>query len=150
MNATQSRIAALGVIALSLLACSGPASPGGDAQSMFVEVAPQSAQVPPSGTVSFAATVSGTANPAVTWAVTEAAGGTVSSGGQYVAPGTTGTFHVVVTSVADPTVKATAQVVVTDAPPTTVIPEDGSCTTTASTSGAAVSPPNRQRSVTRS
>ncbi|HET7788160.1 MAG TPA: hypothetical protein VFL36_19470 [Myxococcales bacterium] len=39
----------------------------------------------------------------MTWSVQEAGGGTVNSTGLYTAPGTAGTFHVVATSVADPT-----------------------------------------------
>jgi len=50
----------------------------------------------------FTATVTNTTNPAVTWTVTEAGGGTVTNG-IYTAPQTAGTYHVVATSVADPT-----------------------------------------------
>ncbi len=60
----------------------------------------------------FAATVTGAANPAVTWTVQEATGGTVSVTGLYTAPSTTGTFHVIATSVEDTTKKAVATVTV--------------------------------------
>lgn len=65
-------------------------------------------------TTTFVATVVGPANTAVTWSVQEgAAGGTVTSGGVYTAPATKGTYHVVATSVADSSRKATATVSVT-------------------------------------
>jgi Galactose oxidase, central domain/Kelch motif len=47
----------------------------------------------------------------VTWNVQEgAAGGTVTADGVYTAPNTTGTFHLVATSIANPSVSATAPV----------------------------------------
>jgi len=49
----------------------------------------------------------------VTWTIQEAAAGTIDATGLYVAPGTAGTYHVVATSVADPTKSATAAVTVT-------------------------------------
>ncbi|MHB9107031.1 MAG: Ig-like domain-containing protein [Armatimonadota bacterium] len=50
-------------------------------------------------------------DPGVTWTVDEgAAGGTITSGGLYTAPNTTGTYHVTVTSVDDPTKSATATI----------------------------------------
>ncbi|MGB8013785.1 MAG: hypothetical protein WCF68_19390 [Terriglobales bacterium] len=61
----------------------------------------------------FAANVYGSANTAVTWSVTEANGGTVSSAGNYTAPMTAGTYHVVATSVANPADSAAAPAVVT-------------------------------------
>ncbi len=64
------------------------------------------------GTRPFVATVTGPANTAVTWSVTEAGGGTVSAAGVYTAPGSRGTYHVVATSVADPARSATATVTV--------------------------------------
>ncbi len=60
----------------------------------------------------FTATVTGLADPSVTWAVTEGgAGGTVTNG-IYAAPSTGGTYHVVATSVADPARVAQATVTV--------------------------------------
>ncbi len=84
-----------------------------------VSVSPHIASVTTSGTVPFTATVSGTSagqSTAVTWSVQEAGGGTVSSAGVYTAPGTTGTNHVVATSVADTSKKDTATVTVTSTP----------------------------------
>src|SRR5262249_13194886 len=53
----------------------------------------------------------------VTWSVKEgASGGTVDAAGNYTAPASGGTVHVVATSVADPTKTATATVTVTATP----------------------------------
>ena len=78
-----------------------------------VSVSPAVAVVPVGGNQTFAATVVGPANTAVTWSVQEGAfGGTVTSGGVYTAPSAHGTFHVVATSAYDPTRTATATVTV--------------------------------------
>jgi hypothetical protein len=61
----------------------------------------------------FVATVTGTANTAVTWS---ASGGTINSNGLYTAPGTPGTYYVTATSVADPSKSDTVEVVVTSPP----------------------------------
>jgi len=69
-----------------------------------VSVSPQAISVSPNGTASFTAAVTGTSvgqSTAVTWSVQEAGGGTVSTAGVYTAPASTGTYHVVATSVAD-------------------------------------------------
>lgn len=59
------------------------------------------------------ANVTGTVNLAVSWAIQEgASGGTITSSGVYTAPGTDGTFHVIATSQADTSRKATATVTV--------------------------------------
>jgi hypothetical protein len=79
-----------------------------------VVVNPGSASVPTGGSTQLTASVTGTIDPGVSWAVTEgAAGGTVTSNGLYTAPPAIGTYHVVVTSVADPTKFATVTVTVT-------------------------------------
>lgn len=64
-------------------------------------------------TQQFLATVNGTQNAAVTWSIQEGAvGGTITPSGFYT-PGTTaGVYHIIVTSVADPTKKATSVVTV--------------------------------------
>ena len=81
-----------------------------------VSVSPFTATVALSGTQQFTATVTGTANTAVTWSVEEAGGGSVSSTGLYTAPSSTpGTFHVVATSVADNAKSGTATVTVSSA-----------------------------------
>jgi hypothetical protein len=64
-------------------------------------------------TVPFTATVTGTDNTQVTWSVQEGAnGGSISASGSYTAPNTAGAFHVVATSVADPSKSDTATVTV--------------------------------------
>lgn len=81
------------------LACGGGSNPGG-----------------PSGVDSTAAA----ANTTVTWSIVEGStGGSISATGAYTAPQATGTFHVVATSVGDPTKTATATVTVTGTPPPT-------------------------------
>jgi len=61
----------------------------------------------------FAAAVTGTADVTVVWSVDESAGGTVDQAGLYTAPQGAGTFHVRVTSHADATKAAVADVTVT-------------------------------------
>ncbi len=83
-----------------------------------VSISPQIASVVIRGTLAFTATVTGTSNTSVTWSVQEGpTGGSVDSTGHYTAPASSGTFHVVVTSVADPTKSAQATVIVTASPP---------------------------------
>lgn len=83
--------------------------PGG----ISVMVSPTVAHALPSATVQFGATVSGSSDSAVSWAVKEgAAGGTISGMGLYSAPSAAGTYHVVVTSHALASATATATVVV--------------------------------------
>ena len=86
-----------------------------------VSISPTSASVYTGATRQFAATVTGSANTSVTWAVQEgAAGGAVSATGLYTAPGAAGSYHVVATSVADASKSATAAVTVTVPPVITV------------------------------
>lgn len=75
----------------------------------------------------FVASVNGTVNTAVSWAIQEgASGGNLTSSGVYTAPGNLGVFHVIATSQADATQKATATVtvaslVVSISPPSDVL-----------------------------
>jgi len=80
----------------------------------------------------FSATVTGTVNTAVSWAVQEGpSGGNITSSGVYMAPNTTGgPFHVIATSQADTTQKATATVtiatlVVSVSPPSNMLGPSG-------------------------
>ncbi|MBJ6762485.1 M4 family metallopeptidase [Myxococcaceae bacterium JPH2] len=77
-----------------------------------VAVAPASAIVRWGETVNFGATVLNTeTNSAATWSLQEGpAAGSISATGVYTAPSATGTFHVVATSVEDPTRSASATV----------------------------------------
>jgi hypothetical protein len=80
-----------------------------------VSVAPKSASVLVGASTSFTASVTGTStgqSTAVTWSVQESGGGTVDSSGQYTAPASAGSYHVLATSVADTSKNASALVVV--------------------------------------
>jgi chitinase len=64
-------------------------------------------------TQQFTSVVNGAVNPQVSWSIREGtAGGTITSDGLYTAPEMPGTYHVVCTSVADPTKSAVAIVTV--------------------------------------
>jgi len=90
-------------------------------------ISPSTASLNQGGAQSFTAIVTGTSNSGVNWAVQEgAAGGSITSVGVYTAPGTAGMFHVIATSQADTTQKATATVtvaplVVSVSPPSNVL-----------------------------
>jgi hypothetical protein len=82
--------------------------------AVSVGVSPASAKLAPGGSTQFSAAVTGTVNTSVSWTVQEgAAGGATTSTGLYTAPSTPGTYHVVATSVVDPTRSAVATVTVT-------------------------------------
>jgi Bacterial Ig-like domain (group 2)/Galactose oxidase, central domain len=111
--------------------------------SVSVTVTPNPAAVLPGGTQSFAATVTGTTNTAVTWSVQENSGGTINSTGLYTAPlSSTGTFHVVATSQANSAARGIAAVTVqlsqvTISPAAVILPPDGTQTFTAAVAGFA-------------
>ena len=85
--------------------------------SITVSVSPPSVTLDQGQTLQFTATVTGSANQAVTWAIQEGAGGgTISGTGLYTAPNTSGEFTIVATSVADPTASGTASARVTAIP----------------------------------
>ncbi|MBZ4399855.1 glycosyl hydrolase family 18 protein [Myxococcus sp. MISCRS1] len=82
-----------------------------------VSVSPPAVTLPPGGTSTFVATVTGTTNTQVLWSVREgSAGGAVTQAGVYTAPATPGTYHVVAQSLADPSRSAEATVTVSAAP----------------------------------
>lgn len=70
------------------------------APAVAVSLSPASATLDACKAVVFTATVTNSANTAVTWTVTEGGGGSVTNG-IYTAPQTAGTYHVVARSVAD-------------------------------------------------
>jgi len=81
--------------------------------ALVVTVFPPSDVLGPLGVRSFSASVNNSLNANVTWSVQEAAGGAITASGQYTAPNTTtGSFHVVATSVLDPTKNAIANVTI--------------------------------------
>jgi lysophospholipase L1-like esterase len=93
---------------------------GTPASGIAVDVAPASPTVPATAVQPFAASVTGTVDSRVIWTIREGSpvGGAVTASGGYTAPSTAGTFHVVATSVADPTKSAAATVTVVASPPT--------------------------------
>ena len=104
------------VALLLVAALAGCGGSGNSLQNVGVSISPPTANAYETKSVTFAATVTGTTNTAVTWSVQEgAAGGTV-SGGIYTAPATPGTYHVVATSQANSGKSATAAVTVTAGP----------------------------------
>lgn len=98
-------------LAWGLLACD--AATTGARQDVVVDIQPRSASVQPLGTVSFASAVTGTADTAVYWEVVESTGGTIDATGRYTAPSALGLYHIRVSSHADPTKSAVADVTVT-------------------------------------
>jgi len=86
-----------------------------------VSISPSAVSLEAGATQQFTATVIGTSNAAVTWAVVESGGGAVSSGGLYTAPAVAGTYHVKATSVADTAAASTATVTVTPGPSVAVM-----------------------------
>jgi hypothetical protein len=90
-------------------------------QSISVAIAPTGVSLWTSGTQAFTATVTGTANTAVTWSVVESTGGSITAAGLYTAPNAAGSFHVRAVSVADPAKSAQAPVAVS------VQPAAGAC-----------------------
>ncbi|MBL0312145.1 MAG: PKD domain-containing protein [Holophagaceae bacterium] len=74
-----------------------------------VSITPATATIDTGATQQFTASVTGSANTAVTWTAT---GGTVSATGLYTAPATAGTYTVTATSAADTTKSASATVTV--------------------------------------
>lgn len=86
-----------------------------------VEVVPAFAYLQRNGVQSFSAQVTGLASTGVTWS---ASGGAVSTSGFYTAPNDVGTFQVVATSQANTAISGSASVVVSDVPPTGLIPAD--------------------------
>ena len=94
-----------------------PAPGGGTSNStllavhLAVSVSPLSPQVALAGQLNFtAAVVPAATGPAVTWSLQETNGGTITATGLYTAPSVPGTYHVVATSIADPSQTAAASV----------------------------------------
>jgi chitinase len=104
--------------AIALAGCSAPIDASTDpTAAVSISIAPQTATVSPSGSVTFAAAVSGAQDPGVTWNVVEVGGGSVDAQGVYTAPGQAGTYHVRATSKGDPSKGVEATVAVVAPPP---------------------------------
>ncbi|MBX7219057.1 MAG: DUF1800 family protein [Blastocatellia bacterium] len=100
----------------------------GQPPTVSISISPASASVQTGATRQFSATVTGSANTAVTWQVNGVTGGnatngTISTGGLYTAPAAVpaGAITVTVVSQADPTKQASASVTVTAPPPVVAI-----------------------------
>jgi hypothetical protein len=110
---------------LSISGCAGltsatknPSDPTNSAGPVVIQVSPKSATVPQGSTQQFQVTITGSSNTAVKWSVSGpgcsgAACGTTSASGLYTSPASVpspATVSVIVTSVADPTKSASADV----------------------------------------
>lgn len=96
---------------LALAAGCGGGGGGGTPVSLLLT--PGVARVFPGDSQPFVAQVQGAADTRVTWSIDEgAAGGSVTSAGLYTAPLVAGTYHLVATSVADPSKQARIAVTV--------------------------------------
>ncbi len=105
----------IGVLVLFILPVVVAGCGGGGTNNVVVPIqvslSPFTASLNQGETRSFTATVTGTSNTAVNWAVVEgAAGGSITNTGAYTAPNTSGTFHVIATSQADAAKAARATV----------------------------------------
>jgi len=122
-----------GIAALAFLTAASAVAPGCSPGVMpagaSVTVSPHQTTVGLRGTVAFTATVTGEPTPNVTWSVPEPGGGTVDASGKYTAPANTGTFHIVVTSVADRSLSDTATVTVMPVIAVNLVPKNASTTT---------------------
>lgn len=88
--------------------------------SVSIRVAPENAQLEVNQHLHLTAAVSGSSDSEVVWKIEEAEGGSVTAeagGALYTAPAQAGTFHVVVSSHADPSARAVAIVTVIALPP---------------------------------
>jgi hypothetical protein len=104
-------VLALGVAYVVLAACGGGGGGGNSGQqALSVSIDPQAVSLRPGGTQQFHANASN--GTAATFALQEPGGGTVGPSGFYTAPSGTGTYHVIATSVVDPTKTATATITV--------------------------------------
>lgn len=101
------------LISLMMVACGGG---GGIEGPVTITLSPPTVEVPIRGQQLFFASVGGTSNQAVTWTIQEGSAGGTMTDNIYTAPDTAGTYHVIATSVADPTKSATATVNVVERP----------------------------------
>lgn len=95
-------------IIIALLAFSGCGGSG----EIRVTVLPSVVNVTVGDSVQFIGSTLGTLDPAVTWSVQEAGGGTITTNGYYTAPQTAGTYHVIAKSRENPLISDMATVIV--------------------------------------
>lgn len=111
---------AIATLCIAIVGCGGSGNGGGGPQTVSVSVSPRRAAVVISTQPQqFTATVTGTRQSGVTWAVDGTAGGdatvgTISAGGLYTPPSTAGTHTVKATSTADATKSASVTIAITD------------------------------------
>jgi hypothetical protein len=96
------------------LGCGGGEKVPAPPAPVTVTISPSAVSLEPGAEETFTDTVAGTSNQDVSWSVS--GGGTIDANGHYTAPSTAGVYQVVVTSAANPTVRATATVTVTARP----------------------------------
>lgn len=101
----------------ALVGCGGGGTGGSDSGGVTITISPAVVNVATRSTQEFTAVVTGTSDTRVLWSIREgAAGGTIvpKSGDSriavYTAPDVWNRFHVIATSVADPSKIATAEV----------------------------------------
>lgn len=118
-----------------------------DVAEVSISINTKSVSVIKGGSQGFSATVTGTTNTKVAWSIKEGAGGgtiiNTTSGVVYTAPMTTGTYHLVATSQADPSKSAEVSidvfavlVTVSISPKSTSVAIGGSQTFSATVTGA--------------
>lgn len=112
----SSRAVSLFALALFLSACGGgagePSGAGGKEEPISIVITPSSATLPVGGSERFSAAVSGHPETGVVWRVDEPDGGSIAADGTYAAPMAEGVFHVVASSLADPSRSARATVTI--------------------------------------
>jgi len=106
------------LIAVGLVACGGSSGGGlsGTKDQPSISISPGSANILVGQTAQFSASVQNLSDSHVSWTVQEVNGGTVAAtgtGATYTAPWPVGIYHVIVKSVANPNLTATAMVFVT-------------------------------------
>lgn len=103
--------------------CAGQiGSGGGSGQGVEIALQPSAALLGVGQVQAFQALVTGTIDTAVIWTISEgASGGSIDSGGTYLAPASPGVYHVAATSRADPTRTEVAAVTVTAASADTIV-----------------------------
>lgn len=114
---------------------------GAGKPQVTIAIVPASSFLTVQTTRAFTAAVTGSADTAVVWSVTEGnAGGSINAAGNYTAPALAGSFHVVAASVADPSKSASAMVSVVAAPAMPVITAPATATTGTAGLQASVTP----------
>jgi hypothetical protein len=91
-----------------MFACGG--SINDKAAGVSITISPSVMTVPAGAAQQFTATVTGSSNTAVTWALDEGDSGSIDANGLYTAAATLGDFHVTAISLADPSKKGGASI----------------------------------------